>query len=47
VNLSHILSGFRPNFSQKTSQLCVSQVFEHISIIHLLSSPRISWSQPI
>jgi hypothetical protein len=34
---SHILSDYWLNFSQKTSEVCVSHVFEHISIIHLLS----------
>jgi hypothetical protein len=38
---SQILSDFRLNFSQKTSEVCVSHVFEHISIIHLLSSSKI------
>jgi hypothetical protein len=36
----HILSGFRHNSSQKTSKRCVSHVFEHISIIHLISSSK-------
>jgi hypothetical protein len=40
----HILSGFRLNFSQKTSEVYVSHVFEPISIIHLLSSSK-SWSE--
>jgi hypothetical protein len=34
------LSGFRHNSSQKTSKRCVSHVFEHILIIHLLSSSK-------
>jgi hypothetical protein len=37
---SHILSDFRLNFSQKTSEVCVSHVFEHISIIHFVSSSK-------
>jgi hypothetical protein len=41
VKQSHILSGFRLNSSQKTSEVYVSHVFEPISIIYLLKVPRI------
>jgi hypothetical protein len=38
------LSGFRLNFSQKTSEVCVLHVFEPISTIHLLLSSK-TWSE--
>jgi hypothetical protein len=38
---SHILSDFRGSISAKRKQVkCVYHMFQHISIIHLLSSPN-------